>query len=191
MKNTLAENMLRFGPKNLSKLNRKNLKRLTETFTPTNGPGAGIIYKSNFANQANFDKYVAGAIPKSDQLQLAFKATHPFDASITTSNVTSAIWHAAAFTGALPAVNSIDTQIAQLGVFIMQGVSGSSTIVNLLNLSKIQDALDNKKWWNTLVADPTNPTKQISNWSLFVRTNIMPYWSAKKALVQKPTISPE
>jgi len=190
MKNTLAENMLRFGSKNLTESNRKNLKRLTETFTPTAGPGAGIIYKSNFANQANFDKYVAGAIPKSDQLQLAFKATHPFDASITTSNVTSAIWHAAAFTGALPAVNSIDTQYAQLGVFI-QGISGSNTILNLLNLSKIQRALDNKEWWNELVADPINPAKQISNWSLFVRTNIMPYWGAKKALVQAPTTSPK
>ena len=56
MKNTLAENMLRFGSKNLTEENRENLKRLTEDFVKN-----GITYKMNFKNDAAFDAYITGA----------------------------------------------------------------------------------------------------------------------------------
>jgi hypothetical protein len=56
MKNTLAENMLRFGPKNLTQENRENLKRLTEDFVKN-----GITYKLNFKDDAAFGAYITGA----------------------------------------------------------------------------------------------------------------------------------
>jgi len=53
MKNILAENMLRFGSKNLTQENRENLKRLTEDFVHN-----GITYKLNFKNDAAFKAYI-------------------------------------------------------------------------------------------------------------------------------------
>ena len=53
MKNILAENMLRFGSKNLTQENRENLKRLTEDFVKN-----GITYKLNFKNDAAFEQYI-------------------------------------------------------------------------------------------------------------------------------------
>ena len=56
MKNILAENMLRFGVKNLSK---SDVKKINESSLLTEGFKGqdGITYALNFKDQAAFDKY--------------------------------------------------------------------------------------------------------------------------------------
>jgi len=56
MKNTLAENMLRFGVKNLSK---SDVKKINESSLLTEGFKGqdGITYALNFKDQASFEKY--------------------------------------------------------------------------------------------------------------------------------------
>jgi hypothetical protein len=60
MKNTLAENMLRFGSKNLSEENRKNLKQLTEgdaVITPHFKHNNGVIYRTPFKDTAQYKMF--------------------------------------------------------------------------------------------------------------------------------------
>jgi hypothetical protein len=54
MKNTLAENMLRFGSKNLTEENRKNLKRLTEDYVDP----YGFTYKLNFKDEVALTQFL-------------------------------------------------------------------------------------------------------------------------------------
>ena len=54
MKNILAENMLRFGSKNLTQENRKNLKRLTEDYVDP----YGFTYKLNFKDEIAFTQFL-------------------------------------------------------------------------------------------------------------------------------------
>jgi len=190
MKNTLAENMLRFGSKNLTRENRKNLKQLSESFASKDG----ITYKSNFKDQAMFDNYVAGATPdpKTDMLQTAAGASFG-KLGVTTNVLTSCIWHAAAYAGTVPAYSNIGAAKSQIQLF----QTGTSQLPNVqrvhnqLKLSGVISTLEDTKWWETQIADPTNPKVNITRWNLWIRTNITPNWSAKKALVLPPTTGPK
>ena len=189
MKNTLAENMLRFGPKNLSELNRKNLKQLTESFTSTNG----ITYKSNFKDQTTFDAYVKGATPdpKIDILQSSGEGNFG-KLGVVSGVLSSAMWHAAAYLGTYPAYASVDAAKIQLEAF-QKGISTSNNLSTSLNISNVVLVLTspNNEWWETEIADPTNPKVKITRWNLWIRTCITPYWSAKKALVLPATTAPK
>ena len=190
MKNTLAENMLRFGSRNLTQENRENLKRLSESFASKDG----ITYKSNFKDQAMFDNYVAGAIPapKTDMLQTAAGASFG-KLGVTTNVLTSCMWYAAAYLGTYPAYASISAAKTQIQLFI----TGTSQLPNVQNvhnqlkLSGVTTTLEDTKWWETEIADPANPKVNITRWNLWIRTNITPYWSAKKALVLPATTAPK
>lgn len=179
MKNTLAENMLRFGSKNLSESNRKNLKRLTESFVSSNG----ITYASNFKDQASFDKYVL-VTPTTD----TFPWPADWNRTIMSNSLTSAIYQSAAFLGKAPALVSAQTCAEQLNAALAGMVSAkipNSNPVQKLIQTAIADMtyVTDKQFWDKTIKDPLNPKLDISNWSLWYRIHIKPNAATKKALV--------
>jgi hypothetical protein len=114
MKNTLAENMLRFGSKNLTQENRKNLRRLTEgTYSPAmlkampdlpqadaffskafneKNPGTNLVYNGNYHIYKVYASRTPQQIAANDPFQisafgLVYKPVGTVGASKGTMNV--------------------------------------------------------------------------------------------------------
>ena len=177
MKNTLAENMLRFGPKNLTQENRENLKRLTEDFI---NPNDGMTYKSNFKNVSMFDKYVKGdtAVPNSVLLP-------PPGVGINTEAHTQLIWYAAAYTGEDPSIDNVRASASQIKRFLINvwKPNMKKKLIGTISNSDLVKFLDDETWWDTEITNPANPKENITRWNMFVKKHLLPYLSAKKALV--------
>jgi hypothetical protein len=100
MKNTLAENMLRFGSKNLTEENRKNLKRLTEDYVR-----GDITYKLNFKDEVAFYDFIT---PTQKYLDIAvnYEKTQGTEKNNTAGdfyNLFTCLLYAFAYLGKVPA----------------------------------------------------------------------------------------
>ena len=111
MKNTLAENMLRFGSKNLTRENRENLKRLTEDFVYN-----GITYKLNFKDEATFYNFIT---PTANYITAAvnFEKTKQTEKNNTYrdfENLFKCLLYAFAYLGKVPGSTSRDSMLSYI-----------------------------------------------------------------------------
>jgi hypothetical protein len=206
MKNTLAENMLRFGVKNLSELDVKKINEslLTEDFA---NPEDGLTYKLNFKNVQAFNLFISagarpnGALPAPwvKQMSTQQNADPNYDNSRQASsqvewikecnNVIQSLWLAMAFLGRQP--KSINNTFAKqtAAVFINSATPQLTQFYNKLPifLPYANESLADKKW-DTLIADPIDKTgkTKITYWAYFVRTFLVPNVAAKQALIIAP-----
>ena len=148
MKNTLAENMLRFGSKNLTEENRKNLKRLTEDYVATNG----TTYKLNFKDEVAFMNFIT---PTQKYLDIAVnyektKGTEKNNTGGDFYNLFTCLLYAFAYLGKVPAAVSGTTMLH----YIKTGKAGidastqgtdaatAGTTTKLVTAAKYQDAFE-------------------------------------------------
>ncbi len=205
MKNTLAENMLRFGVKNLSKSDVKKINEslLTEDFA---NPEDGITYKLNFKNVQAFNSFISandrpnGALPapwvKRETAQQAAsdrdnskEVASSLAWSKECNNIQQSLWISMAYLGRQP--KSINNTFAKqtAAVFINSATPQLTQFYNKLPifLPYANESLADKKW-DTLIADPIDKTgkTKITYWAYFVRTFLVPNVAAKQALIIAP-----
>ena len=206
MKNTLAENMLRFGVKNLSESNIKKINEslLTEDFA---NPEDGLTYKLNFKNVQAFNSFILpadrpnGALPapwvKRETAQQAASDrdnTREVASSLAwikeCNNIQQSLWISMAFLGRQP--KSINNTFAKqtAAVFINSATQKLTQVYKSSDgpyLPYANESLADKKW-DTLIADPIDKTgkTKITYWAYFVRTFLVPNVAAKQALIIAP-----
>jgi hypothetical protein len=206
MKNTLAENMLRFGVKNLSELDVKKINEslLTEDFA---NPEDGLTYKLNFKNVQAFNSFILpgdrpnGALPAPwVKRETAQQAASDRDNSkeVASSlawikecnNIQQSLWISMAYLGRQP--KSINNTFAkQTAAYFINSATQKLTQVYKSSqgpyLPYANESLADKKW-DTLIADPIDKTgnTKITYWAYFVRTFLVPTVAAKQALIIAP-----
>lgn len=191
MKNTLAENMLRFGVKNLSESDITKIEEsiINEAFTDENG----IIWP-NCADQAAVDN--VDAILEKMPLVTGLVAKTLFGGDGTTLNANNVI----RYTGS----NTIEFNIAICYSFIMNPNYSPSLSDYMSNIVKMMSSArgnvdrlvrtgsasfrwmdvfgtlyksETQKWWDTEIEFKSTPTSQperISRWNLYKRTYLNP-----------------
>ena len=197
MKNILAENMLRFGVKNLSK---SDVKKINESSLLTEGfKGAdGITYKLNFKDQAAFDSFYTDfgtsgnavatppwvyGIPKdSDQRSAAM-----VNWSKERFNLMKCIMLGMAFSGWSPGW-LISLKYTDVMTIMKGSVGGLLKVYSSSSDTKFQQAIDDlearaKDWQKMIAPDPAKPAIKISYWEHFRNMHLAPLAAAKKALV--------
>jgi len=194
MKNTLAENMLRFGVKNLSKSDVKKINEsslLTESFIGADG----ITYKLDFKDQAAFDTYYTdfgisnnavatppwvSKIPKeSDQRGPAM-----IKWSKERFNLMKCIMLAMAHQGYVPGWLASFTYLQVLGILQAAGPFMYKAYYGETNFAAAKDTFEARaKDWAKLVKPDPNVTKEIPYWEHFRNMHLAPLVAAKKALI--------
>ena len=206
MKNTLAENMLRFGVKNLSK---SDVKKINESSLLTEGFKGidGITYKLDFKDQAAFDTYYTdfgisnnavatppwvSKIPKeSDQ-----RAPAMVKWSKERFNLMKCIMLAMAHQGYAPGwlASASFTYLQVLDILKAAGPFMYKAYYGETNFADAKDTFEARaKDWAKLVKPDPNATKEIPYWEHFRNMHLAPLVAAKKALVipkAKPAVNP-
>lgn len=212
MKNTLAENMLRFGTKNLSDSAKRKLvfesimqtinehglqsdvrrSLLTESFKSADG----ITYQSNFKDQASFDKYVTFVQPASTKFNLANVArasNKDFGKlGVQGQTIIENIFRARAINGTPVGVNSAKECLTsiQKSYNNLTAQAGGNTLLTALNTGQVLTVLADT-WWDGTMNDPDSPAKTITRWVAFIRYNYLPFAAAKKALILPASTTPK
>jgi hypothetical protein len=194
MKNILAENMLRFGAKNLKESDVKRIERavLSETFRDKDG----IIWP-NCADQAAADNITAILEKIPNVTGLVGKTIFGGD-GVTTLNATTVLQYTGAttleFNLALcyslvmdpnyktPVLSSYMTNIVKMmsaakGNMERLSQVGSTVQFNWIEIFGTLYKSETQKWWDTEIMFKTTPTAQperISRWSLYKRTFLDP-----------------
>jgi len=196
MKNILAENMLRFGVKNLSESDVKNIEEsvLTEAFTDSNG-----IVWPHFKDQKTKDAFDDNAISSTDAAQGTYAAIFG-DASIgkkrlgTDNGGTMKFEWAFWFCQALDPNRSalyIPTDFSNVatGIFkpgIQKANQYNSVIRGNWSPATVYEAVsspDSIKWWNTNIEFPKGTT--ITRWKLFSQSYLAPSLVKLKPFFEK------
>jgi hypothetical protein len=201
MKNTLAENMLRFGVKNLS---NSDVKKINESSLLTEGFKGqdGITYALNFKDQAAFDTYytdfpqTVGAtppwvygIPKDSDQRAAAAAKWGSERF----NLMKCIMLAMAYKGYEPkflkglSYAFVLTLFQQtVGIFNASKAYGADT-----NFSMAYSDLQNRsKDWAKLVKSDPNTSKEIPYWEQFRNVYLAPLVTAKTSLIVPKAATP-
>jgi hypothetical protein len=205
MKNILAENMLRFGVKNLS---NSDVKKINESSLLTEGFKGqdGITYALNFKDQAAFDTYytdfpqILGATPPwlyrtpkdSDQRSVA-----QINWSKERFNLMKCIMLAMAHQGYPPRFLSSEKYTDVVGILaksapVLSKVYNSRADTNFsLAYSDFQSRI--KDWQKMITPDPAKPAIKITYWEQFQKDYLVPIIAAKTALIvpkAKPAVNP-
>ena len=198
MKNILAENMLRFGAKNLSK---SDVKKINESSLLTEGFKGqdGITYALNFKDQAAFDTYVTnfpqavGATPPWVYgAPEANRAAAGAAWSKERFNLMKCIMLAMAYKGYEPKIlkglsyGFVLTMFQQtVGIFNASKAYGADT-----NFSMAYSDFQNrsKDWAKLVKPDPAKPA--ISYWEQFRIVYLAPLVPAKTALIVPKAATP-
>ena len=191
MKNTLAENMLRFGVKNLSK---SDVKKINESSLLTEGFKGldGITYALNFKDQAAFDTYytdfpqtVGATPPWVFGAPEANRAAAGAAWSKERFNLMKCIMLAMAYKGYEPKIlkglsyGFVLTMFQQtVGIFNASKAYGADT-----NFSMAYSDFQNrsKDWQKMVKPDPAKPA--IPYWEQFRNVYLAPLVPAKTALI--------
>ena len=216
MKNILAENMLRFGAKNLSK---SDVKKINESSLLTEGFKGqdGITYALNFKDQASFEKY------KSEFPQVAAikppwirTATEGNTAAETQYNNAMANWSrernhllqsimlACAYIGKTPDtyakldpdwVKRLLLAGANPNELNTRGLrdvySGNNASPNYAQAyTDFSDRITNKDWAKPIFPDPNNKAKQIPYWDYFRNIYLTPLVAPKTSLIVPKAATP-
>jgi len=203
MKNILAENMLRFGVKNLSK---SDVKKINESSLLTEGFKGqdGITYALNFKDQAAFDKYytefpqTVGAMPPWVYgAPEANRAAAGAKWSGERFNLMKCIMLAMAYKGYEPKIlnglsyGGVLAMFQQtVGIFNASKAYGADT-----NFSMAYSDFQNrsKDWQKMIAPDPNNKAKQIPYWDHFRNIHLVPIIASKAELIVpkvKPAVKP-
>jgi hypothetical protein len=202
MKNILAENMLRFGVKNLSELDIKNIEEsvLTEAFTDPNG----IVWPW-FKDQKSVDALnnIALQRPSADTgaYGVIFGQAGAAEAKKRMGTEYStgfqwAFWNALALNPNMPAI--IPTSMAAV---VGNVFKNSITKLNQYNAIKktaippsyIWEAISNPeniKWWDSPVEFPVGSKKMMTRWQIFSQNYLAASLPKVKALYVTPTAKP-
>ena len=197
MKNILAENMLRFGVKNLSK---SDVKKINESSLLTEGFKGqdGITYALNFKDQAAFDTYVTnfpqavGATPPWVYgAPEANRAAAGAAWSKERFNLMKCIMLAMAHQGYTPKfLNSLKYTdvvgiLAKSAPVLSKAYNSSADTNFSMGLSDFQTR--SKDWARMVKPDPAKPA--ISYWEQFQKDYLVPIVAAKTALIV-PKVKP-
>ena len=200
MKNTLAENMLRFGVKNLSK---SDVKKINESSLLTEGFKGqdGITYALNFKDQAAFDTYVTnfpqavGATPPWVYgAPEANRAAAGAAWSKERFNLMKCIMLAMAHQGYTPKfLNSLKYTdvvgiLAKSAPVLSKAYNSSADTNFSLGLSDFQTR--SKDWQKMIAPDPNNKAKQIPYWDHFRTVYLVPIVAPKTALIVPKAATP-
>ena len=202
MKNILAENMLRFGVKNLSK---SDVKKINESSLLTEGFKGqdGITYVLNFKDQDAFDTYytdfpqILGATPPwlyrtpkdSDQRSAA-----QINWSKERFNLMKCIMLAMAHQGYTPKfLNSLKYTdfvgiLAKSAPVLSKAYNSSADTNFSIGLSDFQTRI--KDWQKMIAPDPNNKAKQIPYWDHFRNVYLVPIVAPKTALIVPKATTP-
>ena len=208
MKNILAENMLRFGVKNLSKSDVKKINEsslLTENFKGADG----IIYKLDFKDQAAFEKYYTEFPQVLNPIKPPWIQAATNTASEARYNENMAKWNreknhllqsimlAFAYNGyntswyaglTLDDVKKRLLEGANPNGLNTRGLrdvySGNNASPNYAQAyTDFTDRIDAGHWAKTVMPDPNNKAKLIPYWDYFRNTYITPLVAPKNALI--------
>ena len=200
MKNILAENMLRFGVKNLSK---SDVKKINESSLLTEGFKGqdGITYALNFKDQAAFDTYVTnfpqavGATPPWVYgAPEANRAAAGAKWSSERFNLMKCIMLAMAHQGYTPKfLNSLKYTdvvgiLAKSAPVLSKAYNSSADTNFSMGLSDFQTR--SKDWQKMIAPDPNNKAKQIPYWDHFRTVYLVPLVPAKTALIVPKAATP-
>jgi hypothetical protein len=212
MKNILAENMLRFGVKNLKESDIKKIEEslLTEAFTDKNGQvwplfkdQKSVDMLNNIAidivDSSNSPIYTAVFGPAQDQYGKDNPNGGSASANLRMGTNSPAefiwiYWHIQALTPTRTAF-SIPRDMSDVMRTTFNSVGYAKTENYVRNIGSsysvidVKDALlnpDNIKWWNTLIEYPKG-TKNLTRWQLFSQTYLQPGLAKLQPLVVKPT----
>lgn len=200
MKNILAENMLRFGVKNLSKSDVKKINEsslLTEGFIGLDR----ITYALNFKDQAAFDKYytefpqtVGATPPWVSGTPEANRAAAGAKWSSERFNLMKCIMLAMAHQGYTPKfLNSLKYTdvvgiLAKSAPVLSKAYNSSADTNFSMGLSDFQTR--SKDWQKMIAPDPNNKAKQIPYWDHFRTVYLVPIVAAKTALIVPKAATP-
>ena len=207
MKNILAENMLRFGVKNLSKSDVKKINEsslLTENFKGEDG----IIYKLDFKDQAAFEKYYTEFPQVLNPIKPPWIQAATNTASEARYDEKMAKWnheknHLLQSIMLACAYNGYNTSwyagltLDEVKTCLLAGANknelntrGLRDVYSGNNASPdyrqaYADFTDNITYglWAKTVRDPNNKTKLIPYWDYFRNTYITPLVPLKNALI--------
>jgi hypothetical protein len=212
MKNTLAENMLRFGVKNLSESDVKKIEEslLTEAFTDKNGQVWPLFKDQKSVDILNNIDDISGVSSNSPIYTVVFGPAqdqygrdNPYGGSASanlrmgTNSPVEFIWiywHIQALTPTRTAF-SIPSNIQTVWNTVFKSVGYSKTENYVRNIGssysviEVKKALlnpDNIKWWDSVIEYPKG-TKNLTRWQLFSRTYLQPGLAKLQPLVVKPT----
>jgi hypothetical protein len=187
MKNKLAENMLRFGVKNLKADDVKKIEEsvLTEAFKDEM---TGITWQLNFKNQDALNNFISPSVAQSEK--------NTVYNGIPASQLTWAYWASLAFLGISPNKINGKTSFNNIAtMFNKAGALGQNQILRSQGwkFAETKEAMENPaaaKFWNTAVTNPANPKTMITRWELFYNTNILPVNAARLALIAAAPMTP-
>ena len=215
MKNILAENMLRFGVKNLSKSDVKKINEsslLTENFKGADG----IIYKLDFKDQAAFEKYYT-EFPQVAAIKPPWIRAATNTASEDQYNKAMADWNreknhllqsimlACAYIGKTPDTYAkLDPDWVKLLLLAgakpndLNTVSTLSSVYSGNNASpnyaqtitEFSDRITNENWAKPIFPDPNNKAKQIPYWDYFRNIYLTPLVAPKTSLIVPKAATP-
>jgi hypothetical protein len=187
MKNTLAENMLRFGVKNLKESDVKQIKlaTLNEAFVDKIN---GITWQLNFKNQDALDSFVSPSVTEQEKNKVYN--------GVASTQLTWAYWASLAFLGMAPRrINNKTSFDSILNMIIKAGAVAQNKILRSKGwqFAETKQLLEDPKaatFWNTEVINPANPNKKITRWELFYNTNIAPAVEERQALIATTPMTP-
>ena len=197
MKNTLAENMLRFGVKNLKESDVKRIEELSEAFTAKDQS-----VWPHFKDQAAVDKFTAltigaGAINDKAIFTAIFGGTQEATTRMGTfvpQQFTNVFWHSEALNPNSQGF-AVPGAMAQTKGIINRGYQATfdysskwSRGMPVNEVLKAVNNADNEKWWDTQIEYPAG-TKQ-TRWQLFSKTYLMPTLANLKPLFVAGTPTP-
>jgi hypothetical protein len=189
MKNKLAENMLRFGVKNLKAEDVKKIEDsvLTEGYTD---PNTGITWGLDFKDEASLNNFIA---PVANTESKLFKGYNGMPSS---AQITFAYWAALALLGIKPSrmgnnpefkmvLNNLTkaSSLSQNQILRQRGFKYAEVLESFNNPAAV-------KWWNDTMIDPKNPKMPITRWGYFFREYILPDNAMKTALLSTSPMAP-
>lgn len=187
MKNTLAENMLRFGVKNLKARDIKKIEEsaLIEGYVD---PNTGITWGLDFKDEDSLGKFIAPAIPEGT----SFKGYNGMPALL---QIAFAYWAGLALLGINPTRMGNNPDFAAVLNNLNKASSlGQNQILRRrgFQYAEVFESFNNPavvKWWNTAMVDPKNPKTSITHWGYFFREYILPVTATKTVLVSAAPMS--
>lgn len=171
MKNTLAENMLRFGSKNLSEASKKKLQKLAEQEVATTNKLD--LDKQTIFKQSKLTPFVSNVtgilyIPEKPGTMISANPTN-----ITAYGITQNVYKVGSETYTFPVlsvISSIDVRLSSDGTKLAQGISNIDlrTIVDTVSpinrsskLAVIEDVKNDASTWS-IINDPLLTTQFIN-----------------------------
>lgn len=207
MKNILAENMLRFGVKNLKESDIRKIEEslLTEAFTDKNG----IVWPL-FKDQKSVDIFndIVPIYPNNSAVYSAvfgpaqdqYGKDNPFGGSASAmkrmgTNIPGVFawtfWHCQALTPSRTAFVIPSTMATAFTTTFKPGIQKTNQYNNSLNLgykpTEVYEAMlnpENIKWWDSVIEFPKGT--RVTRWQLFSQTYLQPNLAKLQTLVVKP-----